>query len=565
MFTFSAGFEAATLKIPNKEYTAYGGVGVVGAGAPPTGLRPAAGAGYTQGYGGSNDPYNLVTVNQGGVVVDGGRDGTMASWPASVPGGDEGGGNAHFIGGGGGMSMPPRKQIIGFAKFRTRDEALAARDVLQGRRVDIEKGAVLKAEMAKKNLHTKRGVGPVPGMGGVGPGGGVGVGGGSMSGMGGMGLQQSIINGVGLGGVPEASYGMGVGMSGESMSARERELGTLGAMGLGVGRMNQWRDQMQDPNVISNLNPNSGSSPSAGRDRDREEEERRREREVGVINAMGLGVGSGTRGPRERVEEDERERRRKEKEMRLRAGNSTAFDAFHSVPLQPISRQTSNVNGSTVASGMLSPAGSNSILTPLENGSGVGVGVNSSPMLGNGFVHPTLSQSSAASIHMQQDDGVGVAGPWDNLRKGSVAVTPSNISMPSSSQRSSSPTNPSSTSNSHSSPPFSAPRAYSPSLDNFTPNQHFPYHDAAESRSSSHHRHNALSESSSSSVVGESQSGGSNENGNDGDMSRAGLAVTTNHGNTSPQLPSPASGASSGSARNVVDQNPPVSVHLTLE
>ncbi|KAJ7129210.1 hypothetical protein C8R44DRAFT_665810, partial [Mycena epipterygia] len=88
MFTFSPGFEAATLKIPNKEYTAYGG-GHYGA---------AAGA------------------------------------------------------------LPPRKQIIGFAKFRTREEALGARDVLQGRRVDIDKGAVLKAEMAKKNLHTKRGM-----------------------------------------------------------------------------------------------------------------------------------------------------------------------------------------------------------------------------------------------------------------------------------------------------------------------------------------------------------------------------------------------------------------------
>ncbi|KAJ7771096.1 hypothetical protein DFH07DRAFT_734821 [Mycena maculata] len=79
MFTFSPGFEAATLKIPNKEYTA---------------MIRAPGA--------------------------------------------------------------PRKQIIGFAKFRTREEALSARDVLQGRRVDIERGAVLKAEMAKKNLHTKR-------------------------------------------------------------------------------------------------------------------------------------------------------------------------------------------------------------------------------------------------------------------------------------------------------------------------------------------------------------------------------------------------------------------------
>ncbi|KAJ8653565.1 hypothetical protein O0I10_010805 [Lichtheimia ornata] len=51
-----------------------------------------------------------------------------------------------------------RKQTIGFAKFRTRFEALEARDILNGRKVDAEKGSVLKAEMAKKNLHTKRGL-----------------------------------------------------------------------------------------------------------------------------------------------------------------------------------------------------------------------------------------------------------------------------------------------------------------------------------------------------------------------------------------------------------------------
>ncbi|KAF8204684.1 hypothetical protein BJ912DRAFT_5342 [Pholiota molesta] len=153
--------------------------------------------GAGRGYGAANDPYNMVTVNPGGVVVDPGRDG-MASWPAPSQGEDL----SHYAMGGMGMNalnplntlnslsslnslnplsslssqaqaaqnalnpsltlaLPPRKQIIGFAKFRSREEALIARDVLQGRRVDIEKGAVLKAEMAKKNLHTKRGVGLV--------------------------------------------------------------------------------------------------------------------------------------------------------------------------------------------------------------------------------------------------------------------------------------------------------------------------------------------------------------------------------------------------------------------
>lgn len=50
-----------------------------------------------------------------------------------------------------------KKQMIGFARFRTRLEALEAIDVLSGKRIDQEKGTVLKAEMAKKNLHIKRG------------------------------------------------------------------------------------------------------------------------------------------------------------------------------------------------------------------------------------------------------------------------------------------------------------------------------------------------------------------------------------------------------------------------
>ncbi|RCI03549.1 cell cycle RNA binding protein whi3 [Rhizopus stolonifer] len=45
---------------------------------------------------------------------------------------------------------------IGFVKFRTRKDALEAKDILNGRRVDTEKGNSLKAEMAKKNLHTKK-------------------------------------------------------------------------------------------------------------------------------------------------------------------------------------------------------------------------------------------------------------------------------------------------------------------------------------------------------------------------------------------------------------------------
>ncbi|CAG8535480.1 16868_t:CDS:2 [Funneliformis caledonium] len=95
MFIFSPGFEAATLKIPQKDS--------------------------------SDDDASANGSSIGNGTINGN------------------GNNA-------------RKQIIGFAKFRTRLEALEARDILSGRKVDAEKGSVLKAEMAKKNLHTKRGL-----------------------------------------------------------------------------------------------------------------------------------------------------------------------------------------------------------------------------------------------------------------------------------------------------------------------------------------------------------------------------------------------------------------------
>ncbi|KAI8093594.1 uncharacterized protein BX664DRAFT_358026 [Halteromyces radiatus] len=50
-----------------------------------------------------------------------------------------------------------KKQMIGFARFRSRLEALEAVDVISGKKVDQDKGLILKAEMAKKNLHIKRG------------------------------------------------------------------------------------------------------------------------------------------------------------------------------------------------------------------------------------------------------------------------------------------------------------------------------------------------------------------------------------------------------------------------
>ena len=56
------------------------------------------------------------------------------------------------------MLQTNRKQIIGFAKFRTREDANTARDILSGRKIDVGRGSVLKAEIAKKNLHIKKSV-----------------------------------------------------------------------------------------------------------------------------------------------------------------------------------------------------------------------------------------------------------------------------------------------------------------------------------------------------------------------------------------------------------------------
>ncbi|KAI0686493.1 hypothetical protein BC835DRAFT_1420328 [Cytidiella melzeri] len=293
MFTFSSGFEAATLKIPNRELTSYGTTGVVSS--------PGARMNGVSIHAGSNDPYNLVTVNQGGVVVDG-RDGTTSSWatpPVSFMD------DSHFIQ----TVQPPRKQIIGFAKFRTRQEALEARDVLQGRRVDLEKGSVLKAEMAKKNLHTKRG--PT----GIGPlGSGVG----------------SLLNGQGSAAQTDAT-GAGIagltGMNGsvaasELFMQRDKELSALGAMG--IAGLGQRRGTIVE-------------EPSA----------------IGIANF-------GPRGARERAEEDERERERKRKDKeaaRLRQNNS-AFEAFHSVPQQMVRQGANSLlsaeNGMVGANGMLS-------------------------------------------------------------------------------------------------------------------------------------------------------------------------------------------------------------------
>ncbi|KAK0482303.1 hypothetical protein IW261DRAFT_1678028 [Armillaria novae-zelandiae] len=65
-FAFSPEFEVATFKVPNREYPSYGGIN----GVDTAGRCTTTGSHYPQAFNGSNDPYNLVIVKQGGVVAD---------------------------------------------------------------------------------------------------------------------------------------------------------------------------------------------------------------------------------------------------------------------------------------------------------------------------------------------------------------------------------------------------------------------------------------------------------------------------------------------------------------
>ncbi|ORZ08720.1 hypothetical protein BCR42DRAFT_455471 [Absidia repens] len=125
MFIFSPGFEAATLKIPNKD---------------------------------QEDDLILNNSNNVNGASDNSEDtGNHASIDGNEPNGSNSS-NKMTTTTYNYNNSSMRKQIIGFAKFRNRIEALEARDIINGRKVDAEKGSVLKAEMAKKNLHTKRGL-----------------------------------------------------------------------------------------------------------------------------------------------------------------------------------------------------------------------------------------------------------------------------------------------------------------------------------------------------------------------------------------------------------------------
>jgi len=455
MFTFSPGFEAATLKIPNKEYTAYNGI---------TTNRSFP------NYNGP-DPYNLMTVHSGGVLVDG-REGAMASWSASMSG-DEG--SYHMPG----ANAPPRKQIIGFAKFRNREAALEARDVLQGRRIDIEKGAVLKAEMAKKNLHTKRGVGPLPNNGMAANSHNIPV---SSAPPMNHPTSLSVSSGVNYGlygGHPNSIQGEPFGApSGDSLFLRERE--SLASM----GRL--WREPQQEVSGTSNAGPSHLTS------RDQDEEMRRREVALNVMNFKGI-----TRGPRERAAEEE-------KKLRPRISNPVVFDALHTTRAMGPSRQSSGLNGYA------------SLLLPPETENGPVPNLGSSPSFGFAAFSSQAPQTTIFD---------GASGSWDSINK----TLPAQLNE--GSQRSSSPSLPPSSILHCDVNPSNGPTP----KNNDTSTRQIPSEDTGSSVGS-------VTQSFESELSQKVDS----------------LALNTVNGHASPQLPSPASGASSGSTKNAVDQNPPV-------
>lgn len=148
MFVLSIGFEAATLKIPAGTGSKEREVG-----------KSGSVSGDRTSY---QDPYGGMLGNESGLEealanqsLDGVTPTTISSLPQSLSNSNLALASTRSTAG---SPASSRKQIIGFAKFRTRTQALDARDMLSGKKVDAEKGSILKAEMAKKNLHTKRGI-----------------------------------------------------------------------------------------------------------------------------------------------------------------------------------------------------------------------------------------------------------------------------------------------------------------------------------------------------------------------------------------------------------------------
>lgn len=177
MFLFARGFEAATLKIPastaaarERDAAAAAAVSAIAATLPAFSVPPPPPAldpkhGYGSGMvssGGSSydhlnnslyeETFHAATIANGsGSGPHGHIDNAQRVSSALAAAALTATASTASL-----ANTTNKKQIIGFAKFRSKDDAMIARDLLSGRKIDPEKGCVLKAEMAKKNLHVKR-------------------------------------------------------------------------------------------------------------------------------------------------------------------------------------------------------------------------------------------------------------------------------------------------------------------------------------------------------------------------------------------------------------------------
>lgn len=182
MFLFAQGFEAATLKAPAAPTTTTAAVmqrdwerelgGTSSAGGSDAGHGPSSSFSGGGGGGAGEDssieqpacalPPRLLPSTASSTLPGSAKDPfaglrESAASPLGFASSSSANGastplSSAGVGGGGGV----RKQTIGFARFKTRAQALEAKEMLTGRKVDPEKGSVLKAEMAKKNLHTRK-------------------------------------------------------------------------------------------------------------------------------------------------------------------------------------------------------------------------------------------------------------------------------------------------------------------------------------------------------------------------------------------------------------------------
>ena len=148
IFTFSPGFEAATLKFPSGSIRSREPTAALLAELAQIAANQNAAAGEhgEMPLPGLEDA--LAALHMGGTAATSAS--TTPSAAISLTPSAPFGAQSALPG------LPSRRQTIGFARFKSRADAIAAKELLQGRKIDSLTGATLKAEMAKKNLHTKR-------------------------------------------------------------------------------------------------------------------------------------------------------------------------------------------------------------------------------------------------------------------------------------------------------------------------------------------------------------------------------------------------------------------------